>query len=80
MRLIAIAALLAIVAPPAAAADKQMVDPKTGEKLICKQIEVTGSRARQERVCMTQAEWDKQTKESQNAVRGSQVMGSTNGK
>ena len=80
MRLVAVAVLSVFIAAPAFAADKTITDPKTGEKLVCKRVEKTGSRIQQERVCLPQAEWDRRTKEIQAAVRQGQTMGGTNGK
>ena len=80
MRLVAIVTLSVFVALPALAADQTITDPKTGQKLICKRLEKTGSRIQTERVCLPKEEWDRQGKEIRDAVRQGQVMGGTNGK
>jgi hypothetical protein len=43
--------------PPAAAADA-VVDKSSPDYKRCRRIEVTGSRARKEKVCKTNAQWD----------------------
>jgi hypothetical protein len=80
MRLVATVALSLFVALPALAKDQIVTDPKTGEKLVCKRLERSGSRIQTERVCLPQAQWDRQEKEIRDAVRQGQVMGGTNGK
>jgi hypothetical protein len=80
MRLVAVVVASLVIAVPAFAADQVITDKKTGEKLVCKRIEKTGSRVQSERVCLPQAEWDRRNKDIQDAVRQGQVMGGTNGK
>ena len=80
MRLVAIVTLSLFVALPAFAGDQIITDPKTGQKLVCKRLEKTGSRIQTERVCLPKEEWDRQGKEIRDAVRQGQVMGGTNGK
>jgi hypothetical protein len=80
MRLVVVAALTVFVALPAVAADQVVTDPKTGQKLVCKRLEKTGSRVQTERVCLPQADWDHREKEIREAVRQGQTMGGTNGK
>lgn len=63
----ATAAVFCLSSIPAAAqstdkvqpADTAEVDPTSPEFVRCKRIDVTGSRARKQRVCKTNAEWDR---------------------
>lgn len=45
-------------APASSAATDAVTDKSSPDYMRCRRIEVTGSRARKERVCKTNAEWD----------------------
>jgi len=63
LRLVSIAAMLAFAAPAAAQAEPppvdppKVTDPSSKDYIRCRRIATTGSLARKERVCKTNAEW-----------------------
>lgn len=67
MRRIIVAVAIAVAASGAAANAQDDADAAQKEKTICKTQKVTGSRTQVRRVCMTQAQWDEQRR---NTKRG----------
>lgn len=65
IRALALLACLALGAVPASAqstgsppAGEAVVDKSSPDYVRCRRIEVTGSRARKEKICKTNAEWE----------------------
>ncbi len=67
MKRIILAAAIALAASGAAASAQDNDEAAQKEKTICKTQKVTGSRTQVRRVCMTQAQWDEQRR---NTKRG----------
>lgn len=49
------------MAPAAMAVEKE---PSSGDKVVCKNVKMTGTRLGRERVCMTKAQWEKDADEA----------------
>jgi len=51
-------------------ADKQEASAAAEDPVICKKVEVTGSRIRKEKVCRTRSQWAGDTRAAKDFVRG----------
>jgi len=73
---LATASLLFFVGPALADPDTTPTpQPDPGSKIICKEIEVTGSLLPGPRICHTKAEWDQISHDSQQNLRDVQDNG-----
>jgi len=48
--------------------------PKNPNDLICREVEVSGSRLDQRRICMTRLQWDEQRRDAREAVERAQTQ------
>lgn len=81
MRLIWMAAGIALAAAGTAHAQDSDSAESKEEKVICKTEKVLGSRTKTKKICMTQVEWDRLAAETQqdvnNLTRNRQLGGET---
>lgn len=61
---------------PAPAVAEQSTDLS---KQVCRRVEMTGSRLKAKRVCMTQAQWDDQRRQDRMLIERSQMQACTPG-
>ena len=66
--------MAAVSAGAAADAAPRRSTPKSPNDMICREIEVSGSRLDVRRVCMTRLQWDEQRRDAREAVDHAQTQ------
>lgn len=59
---------MTVISSPALAQDEQGDGASAREEMVCKRLKDSTSRARSRKVCMTQAQWDQQSRDAQEAL------------
>ena len=77
---LATASLLLFVSPALADPDTTSTpQPDANSRVICKEVEVTGSLLPGPRICHTKAEWDDMTRKARDATNENQMRGMQGG-
>ena len=58
----------------AAAGEGPRRTPKSPNDMICREVEVSGSRLDTRRICMTRLQWDEQKRDAREAVERAQTQ------